>query len=221
MAEKFNNKYRIPSSRQSAWDYSRNAAYFITICCKDRQRYFGIITNGNMQLSAIGSIAAKFWYDIPQHFHYVKLDAFIVMPDHIHGIIIIDKSVETSKSVISVETPKLGVSVDTSNMRTSVKTPKLGVSVDTSNMRTSVETPKLGVSTSISTNAKKWKSGTLGVIINQYKRICTIHARKIEPDFSWQPRFYDTIIHDEKTFVRISEYIRNNPLKWRDDTFFE
>ena len=67
---------------------------------------------------------------------------------------------------------------------------------------------------------KKWKPGTLGVIINQYKRIVTIKARKIDPDFKWQSRFHDHIIRNNKSFQTIQEYIKENPLRWVDDTFY-
>jgi len=93
-----------------------------------------------------------------------------------------------------------------------------------------VETPNLGVSTihatePIPTNrtaaaSEKWNPGTMGVILNQYKRICTIHARKIHADYGWQSRFHDHIIRNDESFQRISEYIRNNPLNWRNDKFF-
>jgi hypothetical protein len=68
---------------------------------------------------------------------------------------------------------------------------------------------------------EQWKPGTLGVIINQYKCICTIHARKINPDFAWQTRFYDIIIRDDRAFNTISEYIKNNPAKWAADKFHQ
>lgn len=58
---KFNNKYRIPSARLKDWDYRNHAAYFITICTKSSQHFFGDIQNGEMQLSAIGQIAEKNW----------------------------------------------------------------------------------------------------------------------------------------------------------------
>lgn len=90
MPGKFRNKYRIKSARCHNWDYSSNAAYFVTICTQNREHFFGKIVNQKMILSEIGKIADKFWYEIPNHFPYIKLDAFIVMPNHIHGIIIID-----------------------------------------------------------------------------------------------------------------------------------
>ena len=69
--------------------------------------------------------------------------------------------------------------------------------------------------------SKKWKPETLGVIINQYKRKVTIDIRRINPHFAWQTRFYDHIIRNHESYVRIEQYIINNPLKWVDDQFFE
>lgn len=66
-------------------------------------------------------------------------------------------------------------------------------------------------------SAPRWKPGTLGVIINQYKRKCTIGARTILKNFGWQSRFHDHIIRDEDEFQRVSEYIRNNPANWKND----
>ncbi len=97
MPKLFKNKYRIDSIRAQWWDYSNNANYFITIVLKNRIHHFGEIFKNSklelneMKLSEIGEKAYEFWYEIPQHFPFVKLDAFIVMPDHIHGIVIIDK----------------------------------------------------------------------------------------------------------------------------------
>ncbi len=89
--EKFRDKYRIPSSRLQNWDYGWNAPYFVTICTAKREYYFGEIKNRKIHLSGIGKIAQQFWQEIPKHFPFVILDAFVVMPNHVHGIIIIDK----------------------------------------------------------------------------------------------------------------------------------
>jgi REP element-mobilizing transposase RayT len=77
------------------WNYGQNAYYFVTICTDDRERYLGQIINDEMSFSKIGLIAQKYWKEIPVHYPFVNLDAFIIMPNHIHGIIIIDKNVET------------------------------------------------------------------------------------------------------------------------------
>ena len=107
----FRNKYRINSARLADWDYSSNGFYFVTICTKDRQQYFGAIQNasipgnetqnalsgdetenaltGNetqnlasLQATDMGIIAAQYWTDIP----------FIIMPDHLHGILLFNKN---------------------------------------------------------------------------------------------------------------------------------
>jgi putative transposase len=76
-----------------------------------------------------------------------------------------------------------------------------------------VETPRRGVSTRVT-----WKPNSLGSIINQFKSVSTkrIHTNGY-PDFSWQPRFYDHIIRDEKGLNAIREYIHNNPAQWEYD----
>lgn len=76
--------------RYKGYDYSQDGFYFITICCKNREMFFGDIENEKMQLSKIGKIAEKFWLEIPNHFPFVKLDKFAIMSNHIHGIIKID-----------------------------------------------------------------------------------------------------------------------------------
>ena len=88
--EKFRNKYRVPSARAAWWDYGWNGAYFITICTKNRLPYFGAIQNRKMTLANCGVLADVFWHEIPNHSNNVELGAFVVMPNHIHGILILD-----------------------------------------------------------------------------------------------------------------------------------
>jgi REP element-mobilizing transposase RayT len=90
--EKFKGKYRTPSARWSAWNYGDNAAYFVTICTKTRSHDFGEIADGEMQLNPLGQSAWDCWSAIPDHFPFVILGVFVVMPNHVHGIIIIAKS---------------------------------------------------------------------------------------------------------------------------------
>ena len=90
MVELFNNRYKIKSSRLKHWDYSSCGGYYITICTKDRKCFFGDIVNGKMVLSNMGEIAHKYWNELPKHFDNVSLDEYVVMPNHIHGIVVID-----------------------------------------------------------------------------------------------------------------------------------
>jgi len=89
--DKFKGKYRVPSARWPAWDYGRNAAYFVTICTADRAPYFGAIAAGQMVLTPVGHAAWDCWHQIPAHFPFVVFDEFVVMPNHVHGIVVIDK----------------------------------------------------------------------------------------------------------------------------------
>ncbi len=86
----FKGKYRIKSSRLEGWDYSLNGAYYITICTKNKEYFFGEIKNEKIVLSEIGRMAEKYWKGIPEHFPFVKLDEFVVMPNNIHGILFIE-----------------------------------------------------------------------------------------------------------------------------------
>jgi putative transposase len=103
MAEKFQNKYRVPSARWQDWDYAWDAAYFVTICTKDRECYFGEVVDGIMNLSGVGIIADLLWYEIKNHAKNIELGEFVVMPNHIHGIISLngndDANVETGHAV--------------------------------------------------------------------------------------------------------------------------
>jgi len=90
---KFKKKYRIPSTRLKDWDYSSPGLYFVTICTKGRLHWFGEIKDGEMELSEAGKIVQEFWEDIPSHFLHATLEDFIVMPNHIHGILMFRRPV--------------------------------------------------------------------------------------------------------------------------------
>jgi len=77
------------SIRLKNYDYAQAGAYFVTICTKDRECLYGEIVDGEMRLNAFGEIVAECWNAIPEHFHNVELDEFVVMPNHVHGIIVI------------------------------------------------------------------------------------------------------------------------------------
>ncbi|MDD3050322.1 MAG: hypothetical protein PHR06_04185 [Candidatus Cloacimonetes bacterium] len=194
----FNNKYRIDSTRLKGWDYGWNASYFVTICTHNREYFFGKIESGKIKLSEIGKIAEKYWFEITQHFPFVKLGSFVVMPNHIHGIIIIDKTnVETQNDFV--------VETQDNNM----------VVVETQNLAS------LQLRYGETANHFGPQSKNLASIIRGYKIGVTKNARIINPNFKWQPRYYDHIIRDEKSFYNISNYIINNPINWHEDDLNE
>ena len=75
------------SIRLKGYDYSQSGVYFVTICVQDHVCMFGEVENGTMILNDVGKMAMRCWMDIPQHFPNVVLHEYVVMPNHIHGII--------------------------------------------------------------------------------------------------------------------------------------
>lgn len=192
--DKFQNKYRIPTNRLSGFDYGSNAFYFVTICTKNREHYFGeIITNNvephhnvephndvaliksnafkqmnhgaSMRMTEIGEIAYQYWSEIPQHYPFVTVDEFVVMPNHVHGILYLNPINKTDW------TPN-----------------------------------KFGP-----------QSNNLGAIIRGFKSSVKRYANQHNIEFEWQSRYHDSIIKDEKGYNAVKNYIINNPQNWKND----
>src|SRR5215211_4221139 len=85
----YHNRYRVESTRLKGWDYTADGWYFVTICTQGRECFFGQVEDRRMRLSRVGDIALRFWEDIPNHSANAGLDAFVIMPDHLHGIVTI------------------------------------------------------------------------------------------------------------------------------------
>ena len=97
----YNGRYRINSARRAGYDYSQAGSYFITICTKNREHSFGEIypaadtlTDAYLISTGLAVRAWDCWQEISQHFPFVEPDAFVVMPDHIHGILFIHRSAD-------------------------------------------------------------------------------------------------------------------------------
>jgi len=94
---KYKEKYRIESARLKNWDYGSHGLYFVTICTKNRECYFGDIASAetqniaSLQPTAIGNVANQYWLEIRQHFPFVELDEYVIMPNHVHGILFLNR----------------------------------------------------------------------------------------------------------------------------------
>lgn len=188
--DKFQNKYRIPSARLQQWDYRWAGAYFITICTKHRQHIFGKIENGKMILSNVGILANVFWYEIKNHHNNVELGEFVVMPNHIHGILIL--------------TNNESIDVDNDNVETGHALSQQHHNVQIIGKQRFQNIGKHSVSS----------------IIGSYKSAVSKHAHRLGFEIVWQTRFHDHIIRNNSSFQTITNYIINNPANWRDDKFF-
>jgi len=83
------NDPRPRSLRLPGYDYSQAGAYFVTACTQNRVMLFGEVIDGDVRLNEMGTIVQQIWDDLPTHYHGIDLDGFIVMPNHVHGIIIL------------------------------------------------------------------------------------------------------------------------------------
>jgi REP element-mobilizing transposase RayT len=103
----FKNKYRIESARLKNWDYTNDAAYFVTICIKDMKNYFGKIIEDKVILTNTGKIVDEEWLITKDIRNNIILDQYIVMPNHFHGIIMILNenkiNVETTLRVVLIQ----------------------------------------------------------------------------------------------------------------------
>ena len=235
MAEKFRNKYRIPSTRLQNWDYGWDGAYFITICTKNRVKYFGDIIDRRMHLSPIGVLADVFWYEIKNHTHIVELGAFVVMPNHIHGILILDNGndndandnvnnendINNNNNVNDNDGANKNVNGNVNGNGYGYVETRHALSLQQQPQSQPTPPQKPQPKTIGQKRFQNPGKNTVSSIIGSYKSAVTKHAHRLGYDFAWQPRFYDHIIRDEKSYLRIAEYIVNNSLKWQDDKYYE
>ena len=192
----FKNKYRISSTRLKEWDYSKSGYYFVTICIKNRECLFGSVCDGTIILSDMGKIADKCWQEIPEHFPFVQPDEYIIMPNHVHGIIVIDKRDVVDTQNIASETENETQNVETQNF----------ASLQKRQRHRQWNPNKFGP-----------QSNNLASIIRGFKIGVKKFATTNDIFFKWQSRFHERIIRNEKELMNVRNYIRNNPLKWYQD----
>ena len=212
MTELFKNKFRVQSARLPGYDYGQPGFYFVTICTELRVCYFGDIVDEKTVLNEIGKMTTKYWLEIPQHFDNVVLDEFVVMPNHIHGIIeIVENDGGCRGRCCRDEAlPRLYANERHDNEHHD------GERNDEHSGN--CERPQYnGKHPQMSAISPKPHS--LPPIIGSFKSICTktINKSYQNINFAWQPRFYDHVIRDETAYHNIQYYIQQNPTKWWRD----
>ncbi|MGD0591483.1 MAG: transposase [Bacteroidota bacterium] len=134
----YKNIYRIESARLQMYDYAQAGDYFVTLCSHHHQCVFGDVHGEEIRRNEIGKIVQRCWEEIPQHFPNVELDAFVVMPNHIHGIIVIK---DHGRDVqLNVSTGNISSNVSTEKTHASISPRKGSLSVIIRTFRAAVTT---------------------------------------------------------------------------------
>ena len=236
--------YNRRSIRLKGYDYSSDGYYFITICTYQKQQIFGTIKNGIMHLNDYGKIAHNEWIESDQIRHELKLDEFIIMPDHMHGIVIINTRrgawpcAPTNTPCAPTNTP----CAPTNTQYAPTNTP----CAPTNTQYAPTNTPCAPTNTQYApTNTQYAPTGitkfesefnpsynnnensgigirlpkSISSFIAGYKSSVTTQINRMRNTRGkkiWQRNYYDHIIRSEKDYYRIAEYIRHNPRKKHD-----
>ena len=187
------------SVRLSGYDYSQEGAYFITICADGGQYLFGDIETEKMVLNEMGQIAYDEWLKTPELRPYVSLDVFVIMPNHMHGIILLNDDIN-GRGVLHTPSP---------DMPSADKTIIANEGI-------------------CNTPLQNWPSPNfrspsknIGAIVRGYKSAVTKQINLLDDMGTvWQRNYHEHIIRDEKSYMKISNYIINNPKNWKEDKFY-
>ncbi len=238
MRHKTEKQYRLPNH-----NYLDNGWYFVTFCTQGKEDNLGnVIACANdsfVDLSDIGKIVNKYWQELPNRFLEIKLDEYIIMPNHIHGIINIRRHLiyqmptDTPVNLINQiptdtqnQTPvNLINQIPTRINQTPARTNQISandripvnlinqIPTDTKNKKNNQDIFRSG----IKNNPMEMKKNSLGKIIRYFKGLSTYNIRRIYPNFAWQPRFHDRVIRNQGELNRIRDYIIKNPSAWHRD----
>ncbi len=173
---------RIPN-----YDYTQAGAYYITIVTHNRELLFGEVVDGEMKLSNLGQIAQREWERLPKRFKQIELGAFVIMPDHVHGIIIIRYGRGTADSA-RYDDPQVPRRAPTGG--------------DTA------ERFGKPVSGSIPTIIRSYKAAVA---------LRANYVRSDDSTPVWQRNYYEHIIRDERDMQAKWDYIESNPANWEND----
>ena len=193
-----NNYYYNPdihhrrTIRLQGYDYAQKGMYFITLCVKERECIFGTIVENEMFLNRIGQIVADEWINSIKIRNNVIIHDFIVMPNHLHGIVEItyNKNDKSQIGEFVSPTKSIGAIVRGFKVATTKRIKDFVISVGANDNSFNVNSP-----------LQEW-------IINHLPHI-------------WQRNYYEHIIRDYNDHERIAKYINTNPSRWEKDMFNE
>lgn len=199
------------------WDYRRPGAYFVTVCTHNRMHLFGEVVDGNMVLNPHGRIVVEEWRHTEQVRDNVMLDAFVVMPNHVHGIICI-----TANPGNDCPDPGGHPSPRSSNPSTD----DTGANPRRDSLTMNPCDPSMHPYPALNPHGRPRRSfggavaGSLSTIMRQSKSMVTkrINRRRGMPGAPvWQRNFYERIVRNRRALNRIRTYIHQNPAQWHRD----
>jgi len=195
------------SIRLQGYDYAQAGAYFVTICTQDRECLFGEVVDGEMVLNAYGRVVATFWQRIPHHFARVELDEWVVMPNHVHGVIVItdDDGGDDVGRGDAFRKRRSGRVGTFAAHGSTAKEPAVGecVAPTDGDCRPAGPPP-----------------GSLGAIVGNFKSVTTrrINRMRKTPGVRvWQRNYHDRVIRNERELKAVRRYVHQNPARWADD----
>ena len=212
MKSKFDpKKHHRRSIRLKRFDYSSEGAYYVTIVVQGRECLFGEIIDGEMYLNEYGEIVQKWWNEIPIRFPNVELGAFVIMPNHIHGIIWI---ITNRRGEVLSPHNEPNSDNRKADIQGEVISPRYNPNKNILNENVDVITNQGGATPPL-------QHPTLGQIIAYFKYQSTKEMNRIETDKAitkfWQRNYYEHIIRDEKDLQNKTDYIESNPMLWDED----
>ncbi|MFZ4545501.1 MAG: transposase [Saprospiraceae bacterium] len=185
------------STRIQGYDYSLPGLYLITISCQNKQCLFGHIEKGKMILNNSGKMANASWLAIPEHYPNTILHTFVIMPNHVHGIIEIAKNGQNDVQGRDFGFETVGVQ----NFEP--------LPFQTRNLSVQKNEYQKTIPRSIGCMVRGFKIG----VTKWFRQHTEIHK-------PCQRNYYDIIIRDEASYKSISRYIMANPKKWKADQFY-
>ena len=190
MKSKFDpRKHHRRFIRLKGYDYTSEGAYFVTIVAQGREQFFGEVVDSEMLLNEAGQMIIKWWNELDNKFPNVILGAFVVMPNHIHCIIIIEKNVGAD----------LRVCPEDKNMSQQMGEP-LCSPLQTTNV-------------SLFQIVQWFKTMTTNEYIHGVKQ----SNWKPFKGRIWQRNYYEHIIRNEKELHQKTDFILDNPSRWEGD----
>lgn len=217
------------STRLQNYDYSQPGLYFITICVQDRKQVFGTIENGKMHLNDAGYIAQLVWNTLSTRFPFIELDHYVIMPNHIHGIITITERQLASHKIFNTASAtgvinRKNASNTASAMGAINRAPTTGSSPTTGAINrapTNNFATTTGAINRVPTDDSTDYALLVGEIVRTFKACVARQIRvSANTDFAWQRSFHDSIIRNEEALNRIRQYIIDNPALWTKDCFY-